>query len=128
MLSRHMWRTYQGKELTRSSSGNARPHSSQLAEPLWIDPNLTLKKKLKKNAEEKRFINPSPQTPANEGKPPDLLHPMFRYSSLLYPAQSHTYSTCCHNGVLRCKALPFKMAHGDLRCYTHIAVLLFPMT
>ena len=49
-----------GNELTRNLSGNIRPQSSQLAEPLWTDPDLksgisvheivsTLKKK-KKNA------------------------------------------------------------------------------
>ena len=31
---------YQENELTRNSSGNTRPQSSQLAEPLWIDPGL----------------------------------------------------------------------------------------
>ena len=31
---------YQGNELTRSWSGNARQQSSQLAEPLWIDHGL----------------------------------------------------------------------------------------
>ena len=30
--------THQGNELTRNSSENARPQSSQLAEPLWTDP------------------------------------------------------------------------------------------
>ena len=40
MLSRYCVGTYQGNELTRSSSGNARPQSSELAEPLWIDPDL----------------------------------------------------------------------------------------
>ena len=29
-----------GNELTRNSSGKTRPHSSQLAEPLWTDPGL----------------------------------------------------------------------------------------
>ena len=29
-----------GNELTRDSSGNTRPQSSQLAEPLWTDPGL----------------------------------------------------------------------------------------
>ena len=48
-----------GSELTRNLSGNIRPQSSQLAEPLWTDPGLkngisvrdlisTLKKKKKK--------------------------------------------------------------------------------
>ena len=32
--------TYQENELTRNSSGNARPQSSQLAELLWTDPGL----------------------------------------------------------------------------------------
>ena len=30
----------QGNELTRNSSENTRPQSSQLAEPLWTDPGL----------------------------------------------------------------------------------------
>ena len=38
--SGHTVRTYQGNELTRNSSGNTRSQSSQLAEPLWIDPVL----------------------------------------------------------------------------------------
>ena len=29
-----------GKELTRNSSGNTQPQSSQLAEPLWTDPGV----------------------------------------------------------------------------------------
>ena len=29
-----------GNELTRNSSGNTQPQSSQLAEPLWTDPGL----------------------------------------------------------------------------------------
>ena len=29
-----------GNELTRNSSGNSWPQSSQLAEPLWTDPGL----------------------------------------------------------------------------------------
>ena len=32
--------TYQGNELTRNSSGSARPLSSLLAESLWTDPGL----------------------------------------------------------------------------------------
>ena len=40
MLSRHSVGTYQGNEPTRNSSGNTRPQSSQLAEPLWTDPGL----------------------------------------------------------------------------------------
>ena len=30
----------QGNKLTRNSSGNAQPQSSQLAEPLWTDPGI----------------------------------------------------------------------------------------
>ena len=59
MLSRHSVRTYQENELTRNSSGNTRPQSSQLVEPLWSDPGVksgiivpelisTLKKKKKR--------------------------------------------------------------------------------
>ena len=40
MLFRHSAGTYQGNELTCNSSGKASPQSSQLAEPLWIDPGL----------------------------------------------------------------------------------------
>ena len=39
-LCRHSVGTYPEKELTRNLSGNARPQSSQLAEPLWTDPVL----------------------------------------------------------------------------------------
>ena len=38
MLSRYSVRTCQGKKLTRNSSGNVRPQSSQLTVPLWTDP------------------------------------------------------------------------------------------
>ena len=37
-LSRHSVGTYQGNEPTRNFSGNTRPQSSQLAEPLWTEP------------------------------------------------------------------------------------------
>ena len=40
MLSRHSVGTYQENEFTHNSSRNARPQSSQLAEPLWTDPGL----------------------------------------------------------------------------------------
>ena len=39
MLFRHVG-TNQGNELTRNSSGNTRPQSSQLVEPLWSDPGV----------------------------------------------------------------------------------------
>ena len=62
MLSRQNVETYQENELTRYSSGNTRPQSSQLAEPLWTDPGVksgitvrelisTYKKKKKKKAQ-----------------------------------------------------------------------------
>ena len=41
-LCRHSVGTYQGNELTRSSSKNSLPQSSQLAEPLCTDPALFL--------------------------------------------------------------------------------------
>ena len=40
VLSRHVALTYQGSELTHNSSGNTRPLSSQLTEPLWTYPAL----------------------------------------------------------------------------------------
>ena len=40
MLSRYSIGTPQGTEFKRNSSENARPQSSQLAEPLWTDPGL----------------------------------------------------------------------------------------
>ena len=39
-LSRPSVGTYQENELTRKWSGNTRPQSSQLAEPLWTDPGV----------------------------------------------------------------------------------------
>ena len=39
-LSKHSVGTYQKNELTRNLSGNTRPQSSQLAEPLWTDHGL----------------------------------------------------------------------------------------
>ena len=33
-------RNLSGNELTRNLSGNIRPQSSQLAEPLWTDPGI----------------------------------------------------------------------------------------
>ena len=38
MLSRHSVGTYQGHKFTCNLLGNARPQSSQFAEPLWTDP------------------------------------------------------------------------------------------
>ena len=67
MLSRHGVRAYQGNEVTRNSSGNTLPQSSQLAEPLWTDPwpeewswcaraDLHLKNKRKKKTEGGEFF------------------------------------------------------------------------
>ena len=39
-LSKHNVGTDQGNEVTRNSSGNTRPKSSQLAKPLWTEPGL----------------------------------------------------------------------------------------
>ena len=58
-LCRHSVQNLSGNEITHGLSGNARPQSFQLAEPLWTDPGLqsgisvhdlisTLKKKKKK--------------------------------------------------------------------------------
>ena len=66
-----------GNELTRNSSGNTRPESSQLAQPLWTDPDLKngisvreLISALKKKNNRRRGIN-SPtfsQNPRKRGK------------------------------------------------------------
>ena len=75
MLFRHIEGTWRGKELTRSSSGNTRPQSSQLAEPLQTDLDLkggigvrvliSIKKKKKLQAGNEL---PSPQIFAREEK------------------------------------------------------------
>ena len=41
-LSRRSLGTYSGNELTRNSSGNTQPQSSQQAEPLWTDPGVNI--------------------------------------------------------------------------------------
>ena len=38
MLSRYSVETHQGNDPAGNSAGNTRPQSSQLAEPLWTDP------------------------------------------------------------------------------------------
>ena len=80
-----------GNGLTRNLSGNIRPQSSQLAEPLWTDPSLksgisvrelisiSFKKK-KKRAGRERLVEHSPQIPASKEKatitkPPNQLRP-----------------------------------------------------
>ena len=40
LLSRHSGGTYPVNKLTRNLSGNTRPQSSQLTEPLWTDPGV----------------------------------------------------------------------------------------
>ena len=65
-----------GKELTRNSSANTRPESSQLAESLWTDPGLidlicTLKKKEEeeeKSAGKELIVEHSPNNLTCEGK------------------------------------------------------------
>ena len=82
-MSRHNVKTYQGKELTRNSSGHARPQSSQLADPLWVDPGLksvigalelisTYGRK-EKSAVRRWILEPSSQIPEREGK---AAHPL----------------------------------------------------
>ena len=75
MLSRHSVGTYQENELTLNSSGNARPQSSQLAEPLLTD--LFLKSEIvvreitstfKKSAVGDCQTSPSPKTLVCKGK------------------------------------------------------------
>ena len=74
MLSRQSVGTHQVNELTRKSSGNARPESSQLAESRWPDPSpssgtisvsgtdtleltsVHLKKKKKKKKKQKKKV------------------------------------------------------------------------
>ena len=66
MLSGHSVEAYQGNELTLNLSGNTQPQLSQLAEPLWTNPDLknginvcelisTLKKKCKRGMNSRTF-------------------------------------------------------------------------
>ena len=68
-LSRHNEGT-SGNELTRILSGNTRPQSSQLAEPLWTDPGTTSVSTLKKKKKRRREINgrTSSPNPRKRGK------------------------------------------------------------
>ena len=79
MLSRHSVGTYQENELTRNSALNARPKSSQLAEPLWTEPGLKsgigvrerisiCQKKKKKKRSGIRFVGPFPTSLTCEEK------------------------------------------------------------
>ena len=83
ILFEHSVRTYQGNELTRNSSGNTRPQSSQLAGPLWTDPCLksgisvrvlisTLKKKAQAQNE---WSNILPKSLQVRKKPPPIVTP-----------------------------------------------------
>ena len=80
-LSKHRVGAYQGNELTRNSSGNTRPQSSQLAEPLWTDPGVKSgisvrepisisKKKKKKGADRECTAKLFKKIPAAMKKPP----------------------------------------------------------
>ena len=82
-LCRQSLRTYEENELTRNSSGNSRPHSSQLVEPLWNTPGLksgisvrdlisTSKKKKKKRKKvqvENELLNILPKSSHARKKP-----------------------------------------------------------
>ena len=69
-----------GNELTRNSSGNISPMSSQLAEPLWTDPGVKCgicvrelistpqKNKKQKNAGREHMVEHSPQILASKEK------------------------------------------------------------
>ena len=78
MLPRHSIRNLSRTELTHDSSGNTRPQSSQLAEPLWTGPGLksgisvrelisTLQNK-QKSAGGERTVAHSPKILAHEEK------------------------------------------------------------
>ena len=81
-LSRYSGRTYPENELTRNLSGNNRPQSSQLAEPLWTDPGLksgisvcelisTFKKQKKRGAQARNELtNILPKSSHARKKPP----------------------------------------------------------
>ena len=67
-------------ELTRNSSGNTRPQSSQLAEPLWTDPGLrngisvcNLISTFKKSAGRELIVEHSPQILTRTHHHPHLL-------------------------------------------------------
>ena len=71
LLCRHSVGTHKENEVTRNSSGNTQPQSSQLAQPLWTDPGLkngtsmrklisTLKKK--KAQAGNKLSNPLPKS------------------------------------------------------------------
>ena len=53
--SRHSVGTYQGNKITPNSSGYTHVQSSQLAEPLWTDPDLKKKRDKKKEKRKKNW-------------------------------------------------------------------------
>ena len=70
-MSRHSVGDLSGNKLTRKLSGNIRPQSSRLAEPVWTDPGIksensarelisTLKKKQRRREMEGRSFSPNP--------------------------------------------------------------------
>ena len=87
MLSRQSVGTYYRN--THSSSGNTRPHSSQLAEPLWNDPCLKhgvgvcelspVKKQQQQNTGSEQTVKPFPKSPCKRG--------------ISHHPQSHHYQT-----------------------------------
>ena len=87
-----------GHELTRNSSGNTRPQSSELAEPLWTDPGLkseisvreliSAKKKKKKAQAGNDLSNILPKSSHARKKPPPLSQLIFDEVGL-YNVQYH---------------------------------------
>ena len=77
MLFRHSVRTCQENGLTCNSSRNARPQSSQFAEPLWTDPGLksgisVLELALKRSAGGDELSNIFPKSSHARKKPPPI--------------------------------------------------------
>ena len=90
------WGNLSGNELTRNSSGNTRPQSSQLAEPLWTDLGVkhgisvcelnSISKRKEKSAGRERMVEHSPKILASKEKPPPpplVQENVTRSSSLL---------------------------------------------
>ena len=118
--------TYRGNELKRYWSGNARPQSSQLAEPLWTDPGLKsgiyvreLISTLNKIAGVDWFIKKSsPNILKCEEKPPppqpsvknQSIHPHFLWSGATCLSQKcHTvFSWFDHSSVLLIMLAPHR--------------------
>ena len=107
-----------GNELTRNSSGNIRPQSSQLAGPLWTDPGLksgitvrklisTLKKKKKAQAGN-GWSNILPKSSQARKKPPQP-RPVLCNPRYGLPCQHHPSLPDLHcflplnNGLHACR-------------------------